>query len=144
MPSSFMVVRIELIGLKIQDGNPRGFDKPNHSGDCRANIDHASTTAKNAANIMASVIQYKAGFFSTDSSVVISITPVSSIMESEHFDNSGSFKSTSCIAAQLQRRDGLIQHQARHGKCLATFIVEKCVDIGDKVPDSRIERQAFT
>lgn len=118
-----MVVRIGSIGLKIQDGNPRGFDKPNHSGDCRANIDHASTTAKNAANIMASVIQYKAGFFSTDSSVVISITPVSSIMESEHFDNSGSFKSTSFIAAQPQRRNGLIQHRARHGKCLAAFIV---------------------
>ncbi|MCH8278911.1 MAG: hypothetical protein IIC12_08295 [Proteobacteria bacterium] len=69
-----MVVRIELIGLKIQDGNPHGFDKPNHSGDRRPNINHASTTAENAANIMASIIQYKAGFFSTDFSVVISIS----------------------------------------------------------------------
>jgi len=69
-----MVVRIASIGLDIQDGNPRGFDKPYCARDCHPNIDHASTTAKNAPNIMASVIQYKAGFFSTDLSVVISIS----------------------------------------------------------------------
>ena len=27
---------------------------------------------------------------------------------------------------------------------LAAFVVEKCVDVGDKLPDSRIECQAFT
>jgi len=69
-----MVVRFGSIGLKIQDGNPHGFDKPNQGSNSRPNIHHASTIAKNAANIMVSVIQYKAGFFSTDFSVVISIS----------------------------------------------------------------------
>ena len=69
-----MVVRIESIGLDVQDGNPHGFDKPNYAGERHPNIDHASTIAKNAANIIVSVIQYETGFPSVDFSVVISIS----------------------------------------------------------------------
>jgi hypothetical protein len=69
-----MVVRIESIGLDVQDGNPHGFDKPNYASERHPNIDHASTIAKNAANIMASVIQYEVGFLSVGLLVVISIS----------------------------------------------------------------------
>jgi hypothetical protein len=63
-----------LIGLHIQDGNPHDFDKPNYASERHPNIDHASTIAKNAANIIASVIQYETGFLSVHFSVVISIS----------------------------------------------------------------------
>ena len=69
-----MAIRIESTGLDTQDGNPHGLDKPNYASECHPNIDHASTTAKNAANIMASVIQYEVGFLSVDLLVVISIS----------------------------------------------------------------------
>ena len=40
--------------------------------------------------------------------------------------------------------DGTGQHHARGGQCLAAFIIEQCVDVGDEFLDPGIELQAFT
>ena len=48
--------------------------QPDQLSDCYAGVDVDNTTAKNAVNIIASVIQYNTGFSFIESSVVISIS----------------------------------------------------------------------
>ena len=94
---SFLVIMTEPTSVKIQHNKPSGFDEPNQGSDCCPDIDHVRATATNAANIMASVSQYKTGFFPVEFLVVISMTPVFLIMEGEHFDNLCCLSSTSFV-----------------------------------------------
>jgi len=59
---------------KVQHDHSCSYVEADQYSDCYTGIDVEHTTAKNPANIIASVIQYKAGLFFIDSSIVISIS----------------------------------------------------------------------
>ena len=65
------------------------------------------------------------------------------IMVSEHFHNSGRFGPALFVGETICAWHPLIQHQARHSQSLTAFVVEKCVDVGNKFPDSGVQFQTL-
>lgn len=59
-----------LLVVEAHHDKPPGYDEPNQDSDCCPCLDHDSTTAKNALNIIASVTQYKNGLLLMESVVV--------------------------------------------------------------------------
>lgn len=62
---------------------------------------------------------------------------------SEHFDDRSGFSAAFLVGVQMFGWDGAGQHHARDRQCLAAFIIEQGVDIGDERLDPGVELKAL-
>jgi hypothetical protein len=68
------LISVDLLIVEVQQDKPPGHDESNQDDYCHFRLDQDDTTAKNAVNMIASIIQYKTGFLLIESVVVISLS----------------------------------------------------------------------
>ena len=71
---SEILILVDLLVVEMQQDKPPGHDESNQDNYCHSCIDQDDTTAKNAVNMTASIIQYKTGFLLIEFVVVISLS----------------------------------------------------------------------